>query len=131
MRFMLRSLILAPVVMATAALATNSAMAEPTVNVPFSFAVAGKTAPAGLYSVQRDNNRAFVTLSSKTAPVTFKWILTPGDGVQRDGKVTLRFTQQDQSYTLQSVQYGPQTTHRLDKPTKHSEHQPVRIVEGQ
>jgi hypothetical protein len=130
MRSILHSLVLAPVVMAAAALATTSAMAEATVNVPFSFTVAGKNCPAGQYTVQRDVIHNFITLRSKYAPVGFNWILGPGDGVTKDSTITLSFDQQDQRYRLQSVEYGTDKTRRLDKAPP-SEHKTVRIVQGQ
>ncbi len=131
MRSILHSLILAPAVMAAAALAPNTAMAEAVVNVPFTFTVAGKTCPAGRYSVLRDTNHNFVTLISKNAPVGFQWILEVGDDARKSSDVTLRFDEQDKSYKLESVQYGQFTTHRLDKVSPHSEHKTVVIAPGQ
>jgi hypothetical protein len=131
MRFNLRSIILTSAVVAAAALATNSAMAEAIVNVPFNFKVAGKVCPAGRYSVQRDQAHNLITLISKSAPVGFSWMLNPGDDSRADSRVTLRFDQQDQNFFLESVQYGQLTTHRLDKNITHSEHQKVLTLQGQ
>ena len=130
MRSILRVLVLAPAMIAAAALATNSALAESTVNVPFSFTVAGKHCPAGQYLVQPDPIHNFVTLRGKYAPVGFNWILGPGDGAPGSSTLTLRFDQQDQRYALESVHFGSLTTRRLDKGS-HSEHNAVRIVQGQ
>ena len=134
MRSILRSLVLAPAMIAAAALATTSAMAESTVNVPFSFTVAGKHCPAGQYTIQRDPIHSFVTLRSKYAPVGFNWILGPGDGVARDSNIRLSFAVQDQSYALDSVQFGSQTTSQttrhLDKAPR-SEHKQIVTVPGQ
>ena len=130
MRSILRSLVLAPVMIAAAALATNSAMAETTVNVPFSFTVAGKICPAGQYLVKEAPSRSFVTLLNKNGSVGFSWILGPGDGATGSHPFTLRFEQQDQNYTLDSAEYGSSETHRLDKKGPRSEHKYVRIVQG-
>lgn len=130
MRSILRSLVLAPVVMAAAALATTSAMAESIVNVPFTFTVDGKPCPAGQYLIQRDPIHNFVTFRGKNAPVGFNWILGPGDGVAKDSNIRLSFGQQDQRYSLQSVQFGSDKTRRLDKEPR-SEHKATRIALGQ
>ena len=131
MRSILHSLILAPALMAAAALAPNTAMAEAVVNVPFTFTVAGKACPAGRYTVERDTTHNLVTLVGKNAPVSFQWILTVGDDARKNSAVTLRFDEQDSSYKLESVQYGRLTTHRLDKVSPHSEHKTVVITPGQ
>ena len=134
MRSILRFLVLAPAMIAAAALATNSAMAEATINVPFSFTVAGKHCPAGQYMIQRDPIHNFVTLRGKYAPVGFNWILGPGDGVARDSNIRLSFAQQNQSYALDSVQFGSQTTSQT---TRHlnkapsSEHKQIVTIPGQ
>jgi hypothetical protein len=125
MRSILRSLILAPVVLAAAALAANTAMAETTVNVPFSFSVAGKSCPAGRYIVDRNLSHNYVTLIAKNAPVGFQWILTPGDDDRKSSEITLSFDRQGEGYVLGLVQYGRLATHRLDKASPHSEHKTI------
>ena len=134
MRSILRALVLAPAMIAAAALATTSAMAESTVNVPFSFTVAGKHCPAGQYTIQRDPIHSFVTLRSKYAPVGFNWILGPGDGVARDSNIRLSFAVQEQSYALDSVQFGSQTTSQSTRHLNKSprtEHKQIVTVGGQ
>jgi hypothetical protein len=125
MRSILRTLVLAPVVMAAAALATNAAMAETTLTVPFSFKVAGKICPAGRYAVDRNLGHNYVTLVAKNAPVGFQWILTPGDDDRKNSDVTLSFDKQGEGYVLGLVQYGRLATHRLDKVSPHSEHKTI------
>jgi hypothetical protein len=110
----LRNFVLAPAVMAAAALATNTAMAE-TVKVPFKFTVAGKEFPAGYYSVKREMSVGMVTLRSNATSQSFTWIIGPGDPSPTDTAVTLRFDELGQDYVLQSVQFGPLITARLDK----------------
>jgi hypothetical protein len=118
--------------MAAAALATNTAMAaEARVNVPFNFTAAGKQCPAGAYTIVEDSFRGMVTLKSADASRTFSWLLRAGEPAPTDTHVTLRFDEQGQSYALRSVQYHALITSRLDKSGKHSEHTPVRVVEGQ
>jgi hypothetical protein len=134
MRSILRALVLAPAMIAAAALATTSAMAESIVNVPFSFTVGGKHCPAGQYMIQRDPIHNFVTLRGKYAPVGFNWILGPGDGVARDSNIRLSFAVQDQSYALDSVQFGSQTTTQTTRHLNkgpHSEHKQIVTIPGE
>lgn len=131
MRSILHSLVLAPALFAAAALAPNSAMAEAVVNVPFNFVVDGKVCPAGQYSVRRDPIQNQVFLRSQTAPIGFQWFLTPGDDNRQATNVTLHFNQDDQNFTLQTVEYGRMTTHSLVRKPKHSSREMERIVQGQ
>ena len=117
MRSILRNFVLAPAVMAAAALATNTAMAE-TVKVPFNFTVAGKNLPAGYYWVRREVSQNIVTLRSYETPQSFTWVLTPGDPAPTDTAVVLRFDVLGEAHALRSVQYGPLITLRLDKKAK-------------
>lgn len=130
MRSILSKLVLAPVVLAAAALAANTAMAEARVNVPFNFTVAGKICPAGSYSIIEDSSRSMVTLRSVDASRSFSWLLRAGEPSPTDTNVTLRFDQQAKGYALQSVQYRALITPKLDK-SQRNEHKPVRIIEGQ
>ena len=131
MRSILHKIVLAPVVMAAAALATNSAMAEARVNVPFKFNVAGKECPAGPYMVIEDTTHNRVTLWSRDAPLSFTWLIGAGDPAPGDNKVILRFDATGENYVLRTVQYHSLITPRLDKHVKGSEHMPVRMIEGQ
>jgi len=130
MRFTLRTLILVPVVLAAVVVATNTAQAEVTIKVPFTFTVYGKTCPAGEYSVNHDSSRGTVTLSSKDGAKHFNWHLGPGDGNSADARVTLRFEESGQSHVLKSVQYGPMTTARLDKKIRESDYSPTQLARG-
>jgi len=130
MRFNLRSILMTSAVLAAAALATNSAMAETTVNVPFSFVAAGKVCPAGRYTVERDLAHNFVTLVGRSAPVGFRWLLNPGDDARKSSEVTLRFDGNGQDYTLDTILYGKQSTPHLDKHANHSEHKTIRDISG-
>jgi hypothetical protein len=131
MRSILHSLVLAPALFAAAALAPNSAMAEAVVNVPFNFTVDGKVCPAGQYSVRRDPIKNEVFLRSEKAPIGFHWFLAPGDDDRKPSTVTLHFNQDDQNFTLQTVEYGRLTTHSLVRKPKHSSRDMERIVQGQ
>ena len=128
----LRNFVLAPAVMAAAALATNTAMAEATLKVPFSFTVAGKNCPAGLYSVHWESSHTnLVTLISKDASQSFTWVVSPGDPAPGDTAVVLRFDEIGDMHALRSVQYGPRITSRLDKNINQTGHVKTRIVPGQ
>jgi len=130
MRSILPKIFLASAMVATAALATNNALAETMVNVPFSFTVNGKVCPAGLYTVARNDTNGVVTLRDPTWKSGFTWIASPGDPAPTDGRVILRFDQDGQNYRLQSVQYRNLITARLDG-RKGNEERPTRMVVGQ
>lgn len=120
-----RKVIMASAIVATAALAANSAMASTTVYVPFSFAVAGKILPAGSYQVERDSTGSFVTLESQELSKTFTWIIGPGQPDPTDRKIALRFESGDRIHVLESIQYGSKVTPKLDK-AKSNEHDSER-----
>jgi hypothetical protein len=109
-----RTLVLASAAMAAAATATLPAMAETstTLNVPFSFTVDGHILPAGEYSVVRDDTRNFVKLRSRDYSATYSFVASPT--ADRSDRVILRFDGQSENHALQSVQYGPLVTARLD-----------------
>jgi hypothetical protein len=130
MQNILRNLVLAPVVLAASALTANTAMAQATVNVPFTFQVAGKVLPAGQYYVGRDGNSSIVTLKSAETAQAFNWILTPGSPAPTDTAVVLRFDGEGEQHTLRTVQYGALITPRLDKKTWKTEHLPTQVVLG-
>ncbi|WP_263359705.1 hypothetical protein [Acidicapsa ligni] len=128
MRSILRNLILAPVVMAAAVVATNTAKAEVTVKVPFNFKVDGKDCPAGIYTVNKDAFRGVVTLQNKDTARAFTWILGPGTDVQSSSKVVLKFDQAGEEHSLRSLQYGQLSTPPLDKQRKEADS--VRVQTG-
>jgi len=114
MRSILQNVILASAIASTT-LTANSAMAASTVNVPFNFTAAGKALPAGKYLVKHDSTGSFVTLESVDASQSFTWLLCPGEAQPTDRKVVLRFDDAANTHVLQSVQFGPMITQRLDK----------------
>jgi hypothetical protein len=119
MRTNLLSLVIAPTVLAAAALTAQPAMAEShVVNVPFNFTVAGKICPAGAYTVQSDNylNSVHVTGQNRS----FVWLLVPGDAAVGDHRVTLTFDVYGQDHLLRAVKYGMMTTPQIDKQHKES-----------
>ena len=117
MKSILSKFVLAPVILAAAAAITTSAMAETTVNVPFKFTAAGQVCPAGYYTVKHDDNRNFVTLTSKDAGTSFTYVIGPGAAAPTDRKISLKFDNLGGTHVLQSIQYGPLITSRLDKQT--------------
>jgi hypothetical protein len=118
MRSIFGKLLLAPVVMAAAALATGTAMAETTVKVPFSFSAAGKVWPAGVYSIQKDNIGGTITVNSKVTSESFKFLVGPGEPSPSDSKIVLRFDEVNGAHALRTVQYGPQISGLLDRQPK-------------
>lgn len=115
MKSILSKFVLAPAVLAAAVLATSSATAETTIKVPFQFTAAGQVCPAGYYTVRHDDNSGYVTLFRKGAPQSFMYVLGPGAADHSDTKVALKFDQLSGTHVLQSIQYGPLVTGRLDK----------------
>jgi len=121
MRNTFSKFILAPAIMASAALATIPAMAATaTVTVPFEFNIAGQTLPAGVYSVQHDSVGNLVTLQSQQTSQSFAWIASPTSDA-KSTSVSLKFDQLGNSFTLHSAQAGPLVTAPLDKKTAASE----------
>jgi hypothetical protein len=120
MRNSFSKFILAPAIMAAAALATIPAMAETsTVNVPFNFNVAGHSLPAGAYSVEHDTLGRFVRLRSQQTSQSFIWTASPT--AEKGHWVSLKFDREGNTFTLMSVKAGPLVTPRLDKNTAASE----------
>jgi hypothetical protein len=128
MQNILRNIVLTSA--AVAAFATTGAMAE-TLNVPFSFTVAGKNCPAGTYSVEKNINGNFVTLKSQDSSRSFMWAVGPGEPLPTDAKVVLRFDELGQSHILHSIQYGRTTTPSLDKNARQPERAPMRVMQGE
>jgi len=131
MRIPIRTIFLAPAVLAVASFATISAHAEATLKVPFSFHAGGKDCPAGDYVVSKDARSNLVTLRSKEATRSFTWVVGPGDPAPTATAVTLRFNETGNDHELRSVQYGSSITSRLDKKSKHNEHVKVDTISGQ
>ncbi len=129
MQSIFKKVVLASAIVAAAALAANPAMASTTVNVPFSFAVAGKILPAGSYRVERDSTGSFVTLASQKLSQSFTWILSPGHPDPTDRKIALRFEDRDRTHVLESIQFGSMVTPKLDK-IKDNEHISAESTQG-
>ena len=115
MKSIFSKFVLAPVVVAAAALITTSAMAETTVNVPFTFTAAGQVCPAGSYSVKRDDSRSFITLTSKETAKSFTYVVGPSAIDPSGRKIALTFDDLEGMHVLQSIQYGSLITSPLDK----------------
>ena len=133
MRINFRSLVLASAAIAATAIATVPAHAATagatTLNVPFSFTVDHQTLPAGQYLVRRDDRGSFIKLVSENGTRTFNWVaLSGGESADR---VTLRFDQRGQSHELESIQYGPFTTPRLDGKLSARDREAQEVVPGQ
>ncbi len=115
MQSIFKKVLLASAIAATAALATIPALASTTVNVPFSFKVAGKILPAGSYRVERDLTGSFVTLKGAKSSQSFCWILNPGPAEPANHKIALKFEDRDRIHVLKSIQFGSMVTPNLDK----------------
>jgi hypothetical protein len=121
MRFKFSTLVLASAALSAVALATIPAVAatSTTLTVPFSFTVNGQSLPAGTYSVERDILSNFLRFRDKDGSKSFVWVALPG--ATPGDRVILRFEGQGQTHVLQSVQYGPMVTVRLNKKKRNTE----------
>jgi hypothetical protein len=131
MRFTLPKFFLASAIAATAVLATNSALAERLVNVPFNFMVDGKACPAGIYSLDHNQITGIVTLRNADWKRSFTWVAGPGEPGPTDSRVILSFDENGQDRVLRTVQYGNLITAQLDGKHKRNEEKPSRVVLGQ
>ncbi|HEX4005070.1 MAG TPA: hypothetical protein VHX60_02730 [Acidobacteriaceae bacterium] len=129
MRSLLRNFFFAPAVVAAAALATSSAMAATSVNIPFNFTVAGKTLPAGQYQVEPGPMGNTVRLTSNDSAHNFVWAVTPGSPEPTDQRTILTFDTFDQGHALRTVQIGSRITSRLDRARR--EYTPTRVMAGE
>jgi len=112
----LRSIVLAPVMLAAVAFTANTAMAETKINVPFNFTVGGHNCPAGQYTVRKDAQDDSVKLVGPAH--SFVWSIHPGDAKPDDNHVVLKFEGSGDDHVLRSIQYGPLVTSQLDKKVK-------------
>jgi type 1 fimbria pilin len=131
MRSKLHTVLASAALMAAAVLATNSAMAETTLKVPFSFTVAGKICPAGHYTVKENAIGSYVTLTNEDSSRVFTWILLPSAPDYKSGNVVLKFDVAGQTHLLRSVQIGSMTTSVLDKNVGNSEYRSAELAAHQ
>lgn len=108
------TLMLAPALLAAAALTSNTAKAQTRLDVPFSFTAAGKTCPAGVYALQHDPNGNYVVLSNQKARRSFVWVMSPGPVDPTGNHVALEFDKAGDGLALRSIRYGSMVTARLD-----------------
>lgn len=113
---MLRSGFLLAALVATSVgtLTAKPANAEARVKVPFSFTVNGKVCPAGTYRVKSDRENNAVTLIGRDGSKTFSWVVVPTVAAEDSNRVVLQFDKAD--HALRSIQYGAESTSRLDMP---------------
>jgi hypothetical protein len=131
MRSKLHTVLASAALMAAAVLATNSAMAETTLKVPFSFMVAGKICPAGHYTVKENSTGSYVTLVNEDASRVFTFLLLPNSPEFKSGEVVLKFDVAGESHLLRTVQVGSMTTSVLDKKAPNSEYRSAELAAHQ
>lgn len=131
MRSTLHKIILAPVVMAAAALAINTASAEP-VKVPFSFTVHNQTWPAGTYTVvRRGVSDNLVYVSSLDGSRSFSCVVGPGEPDPGTKAIKLDFDEIGGTHVLRTVQYRSLISSELDKKViKEAMYAPTRLSQG-
>jgi hypothetical protein len=117
MRILTRSIFLAAASLcATAAFAANQAK----VDIPFNFVSQGHMYPAGRYVATLDANHNVLALSSlSNTRISARWVAGPADYNPNDEKLTLKFDDLGDGYSLRTVQLGPRITSRLDAPARH------------
>lgn len=131
MKLSFRKIVLASVAVAAIAATTASAKAESLLKVPFSFKVAGKVCPAGVYEVAPGFNHNLLILKNRDSKVNFTWVLTPGDPAPTSTKVTMKFDTIGDSEFLHSIQYGSMSTPTLDKADRQRERPISHVIQGQ
>jgi hypothetical protein len=131
MKSIFSKFVLAPVALAAIALVANTATAESTLKVPFSFTAGGKICPAGLYTVSHDSNSNFITLTRKGSSEAFTYVAGAGVEDPNARKVALKFDEVGGAHVLQSIQYGSVITSRLDKNAlRNAERDSTRLTGG-
>lgn len=117
MRIIVRSLVLATAALcATAAFAANKAV----VDVPFNFTSQGQAFPAGQYVATLNMFDDVLALYSTTnTKLSAHWIANPADYNPKGKKLTLKFDDLGNGYTLRTIQLGSRITPRLDAPSRH------------
>jgi len=101
--------------LALAALTTNSAMAQCKLKVPFNFVAAGKSYPAGTYTVAENKQIGLVALQGQGRGLSW---MAAGGAAQDDEKVSLKFERKGDTFYLSTMQYGALVTPRLDSHIK-------------
>jgi len=129
MRFTAFKSIMAAVVVTTAALSAHIAKAETTLNVPFSFTVAGQAMPAGVYTLKQDTFHNVVVLRNQDASKSFTYTLRPGDPTDNEVHVSLKFETSGDNHILRGIQFGSKVTSRLDSPAP-AGYEPARLSQG-
>lgn len=131
MRIKFLSLVLAPAALAAAILTVQPALADSTytVHVPFNFVVAGKTLPAGDYTVRRGDRAESVTLAGHNNAMI--WGAGPGSPNPSDHRVVLTFDRIGASHMLRTVQFGSVITSRIDSRYAHSLAAEEQIAAGE
>ena len=130
MRLSIRSLVLAPALMAAAAVTPQIASAA-VLHVPFAFTVQGQNLPAGEYTVTRDSSGSIVTLVVAENQKSFKWQVTPGDAAPGTQGVIMRFDRSNAGYELRSIQYNALITSQLDKRSHRNDDRPQHVIRGE
>jgi len=130
MRFMAFKSVMAAVVLTTAGLGTHMAKAETTLNVPFSFTVAGQTMPAGVYTVKQDVFHNVVILSNEDGRKSFSYALRPGDPAPNEVHTSLKFEAVGDTHILRWIQVGSKLTSRLDDRSAPAGFDPARLSQG-
>jgi hypothetical protein len=129
MRMTVRTQILALAMLALTASVPNSVKAQSRLDVPFNFVVAGKTLPAGTYSITQ--NKAIGLVSLQGEGQTISWMADSNGSALPATTGSLTFDRIGGAYYLRAMQYGRMMTPRLDSHVRVSNAGPSVAVEGQ
>jgi hypothetical protein len=129
MRMTVRTQILALAMLALVAWVPNSVKAQSRLDVPFNFVVAGKTLPAGTYSITQNKAIGLVTLQGEGQSVS--WMADSNGPALQAAKGSLTFDHIDGAYYLRVMQYGRMVTPQLDAKVRSTNPGPSAAVEGQ
>ena len=110
MRSLLWMFVLTPALCTPAAFAVDKV----SVDLPFSFASHGKIFPASQYDVTLNNDRSFLTLTSRTNPAdTISWTTITAGAGPNDTVLSIQFDQ-GSMHELHMVRLGRYQTRILD-----------------
>ncbi len=128
MKNIVRNFLVASAVVAAIAFTSTAALADSNVKIPFDFKVGSKTLPAGDYVVKQNSTHASVQFSSKDGKHNFTWILQPGDPEPNSTAVKLTFDTNGTTDWLRSIDFGAQTTPRIDPGSSRLEYSKLTIT---
>lgn len=78
--------------------------------------------------VAQNLNHSSVQLISRDGTKSFSWVLEPGDPDPASTAVVLSFDVNGSTDWLRTIQYGPQTTPKIDPGSRRFEYSTLRVL---